>query len=999
MELKYSKCVRLALLLPTLVLAASLSAHAQISSLKGTVTDPSGASVPEAVVTLKKVPGGQQRARTDAQGAYSFPNLGAGTYELTVTRPGFAVSRSTGLNVSGAALMDVKLEIAGEAQAVTVEDNNNSVSTDPTQNVGAIVLKGEDLESLSDDPDQLASDLQALAGPAAGPNGGQIFIDGFSGGQLPAKANIREIRINSNPFSAEYDRLGFGRIEIFTRPGTDKFRGQAMFGFSDNAMNARNPFVATKPDFQSKIFDFNLSGPLTAKKASFNINLERRAIDEASVINATLLDASLTPYRLQQAVPSPNTRWNISPRIDYAINDKNTLTARYSYNKSDDQNNGVGNFALFSRAFNTFSDGHTLQLTETAILSAKAINEFRLQMFKRESGNNGDNSVPSINVPEAFQGGGANVGNSRSNTTNWELSNVASFTSGKHSWKVGGRVRISDLSDLSPNNFGGSFTYAGVSNAPVLNALNQPVPDASGVQALARITGLEQYRRTLYFQQQGLGIAAIRNLGGGASQFTISGGNPEAGVRQTDLGVFATDDFRIRPNLTLSYGLRYETQTNISDRTNFSPRFGFAWGVDSKGGRPGKTVLRGGFGMFYDRVDDNLTLNASRFNGVNQLSYVVQNPAFLTVPSLATLGANRVSQTIRQLTSDLRAPYILQTAIGVDRQLPKNTAISVNYTFSRGVHTLRTVSLPPSVVGATTNTVNNLYLSESTGFLRQNQLITNVNTRFNTRVSLFSFYMLNFARGDTDGSGSFPVNRDNYRLDYGPSAFDTRHRVFLGGSVSAPYRISLSPFVTASSGGPYNITTGFDNNGDTVFNDRPSFATDATRKGVVSTPYGLLNITPGANDLLIPRNLGRGPAQFNVNMRMSRTWGFGKRGETAADPGGFGGRGGGGGDHGGGGPRGGGGGGGMRGGGGMGGMFGGGASGKKYNLTFSASARNLFNRVNLSSPVGNLSSPSFGQSLSIGGGGFGGPGGGGPGGGGGGAASNRRLDLSLRLSF
>ncbi len=1007
METKYVKCVR-AVLFALAVLLSIPAAWSQNGSLRGVVTDPSGASVPEATVTLRKAPNTQLRTRTDAAGAYVFNAVPPGTYEITVARSGFAPFRAAGVNISGASTMDAQLEINVDAQQVTVNDSNNTVSTDPTQNVGAIVLKGEDLEALSDDPDQLASDLQALAGPAAGPNGGQIFIDGFSGGQMPPKANIREIRVNSNPFSAEYDRLGFGRIEIFTRPGTDKYRGQFMVMASDNVFNSRNPFVTTsgKPDFRSLFFDGNISGPLMSKKASFNLNVERRQIDENAVINATLLDNSLQPYRFNQAVITPNTRWNISPRVDYAINTNNTLVARYSYSKMDDQNNGVGNFALVSRAFNTFSTGHTVQITETAILSAKAINEFRFQLFKRENGNLGDNSVPSIVVQDAFQGGGAQVGNSLSDSSNYEISNVYSLAQGKHALKFGGRVRISDLSDLSPSNFGGTFTYAGIATAPQLDANNNPIPGVDPV----RITSIEQYRRTLLFQQQGLSVAQIRALGGGASQFTISGGNPLAGVTQTDVGVFVTDDWRWRPNLTLSYGLRYENQTNISNNNNFSPRVGFAWGVGGSASKPSKTVVRGGFGIFYDRIDDSLTLNQNRFNGVNQLSYIVQNPAFLSVPSLSTLEANRIPQNVRRLSQDLRTPYIMQTAIGVERQLPKNTSVAVNYTFSRGVHMLRTLSLPVTPDASTGALVNNVYLNDSTGFLRQNQLVTNLNTRFSRRVSLFGFYMLNFARGDVDGGGTFPAVRNDFRQEWGPTSFDTRHRVFLGGSVTAPWAVTLNPFITASSGAPYNITTGIDNNGDTVFNDRPSYATDPNARGVVRTPYGLLNINPGPNEAIIPRNLGRGPSQFTVNLRMSRTWGFGERSTGSNDMDGFGGGGEGGGMRGGGGPRGGGGrgpggggpggmmmggGGGMRGGGGPGGMFGG-ASGKKYTITLSVSARNLLNNVNLSTPVGNLSSPLFGQSLSIAGGGFGG----GPGGGGGGgAAANRRLDFTLRFSF
>ena len=148
---------------------------------------------------------------------------------------------------------------------------------EPDNNATALVLRGEDLAALPDDPDDLADALQALAGPGAGPNGGSIYIDGFSGGQLPPKESIREIRINQNPFSAEYDRLGFGRIEILTRPGTDQVRGGFGFNDSDGVFNSRNPFATNKPDYSNRNFGGNIGGPIS-KRASFFLDFQRRDI-------------------------------------------------------------------------------------------------------------------------------------------------------------------------------------------------------------------------------------------------------------------------------------------------------------------------------------------------------------------------------------------------------------------------------------------------------------------------------------------------------------------------------------------------------------------------------------------------------------------------------------------------------------------------------------------------------------------------------------------------
>ena len=268
--------------------------------------------------------------------------------------------------------------------------------------------------------------MQALAGPGAGPNGGQIYIDGFTGGRLPPKESIREIRINQNPFSSEYDRLGFGRIEIFTKPGTDKFRGQAFMNFSDESINSRNPFAQNKAPYQQRFWGGNFSGPMN-KKSSFFVDFERRAIDDNAVINAVILDPSLniTPYSL--AVVTPSVRTTVSPRIDYQLNASNTLVGRYTYAQTSRLNEGIGDFSLPSRAFNGDSTEHTGQLTETAVLSPRAINETRLQLIREHTDQMGDNSLPGIVVPQTFTMGGSSIGSNYNNQDRYELSNTTSF--------------------------------------------------------------------------------------------------------------------------------------------------------------------------------------------------------------------------------------------------------------------------------------------------------------------------------------------------------------------------------------------------------------------------------------------------------------------------------------------------------------------------------------------------------------------------------------------
>lgn len=1014
-----------ALALSIIFIATTAFAQSGASgTLRGRLLDQFGGAIVGATVTAVDATGAEKTATTNDEGLYVINGLAPGTYTVRAVAEGFAAFENAAVQVAAGQreAFDITLEVTIEQAEVTIA-SEPPVSTDPENNAGAIVLRGADIEALPEDPDELTEALQALAGPSAGPNGGQIFVDGFTGGRLPPRESIREVRINSNPFSAEYDRLGFGRIEILTKPGTDKFRGQASFSFNDESLNSRNPFALERAPFQSRQFGGNLSGPIISKKASFFFDFERRQVDDNDIINAQILDSSLniTPFVL--SVLTPQTRTTFSPRFDYALNASNTLVGRYTYTRSERENAGVGDFNLLSRAYNTSTSQHSFQLTETAILTPSVINETRFQFVRSSREQEGDNSLPGIRVLDAFTGGGSSVGLSFNKETRWELANNTSWALKNHALKFGVRLRHISLNDVSSNNFAGTFTFAG-GDAPQLDANNQVVLDGAGQPVVVPITSIERYRRTLLFQQQGLSSAQVRALGGGPTQFTIAGGNPEAGISQLDFGAFVQDDWRVRPDFTLSLGLRYEAQTNINTGLNFAPRISFAWSPGAGGQRQPKTVIRGGFGIFYDRVSEDLSLQANRFDGVNQQQFLVTDPLTLglsqftldgvtNVPTVETLTAFARPQTTWRMSDDLQAPYTIQSSISLERQLPGNWTFSATFINSRSLHLLRARNinaplpgtfipgLPSSGVRPLGN-LSNIYEYESSGRLNQNQLLLGIGNRLNRTFSIFARYSLGKAESDTDGSASFPANQYDLSSEWGRASFDVRHRFIVGGTINAPWGVRLSPLIMLTSGRPFNITTGRDTNGDSLFTERPAFATDLTKPGVIVTRFGAFDPNPAPGQELIPRNFGDGPSFFNVNLGVSRTFGFGgnrnsnsaanasgQDGSGAAGAGG--GRGGAGG--GGGGRRGGGGGGGVGRGGG--GGRGGNASsdGSRYNLTFSVQFQNLFNKANEGTPVGNLSSSLFGESLSTAGGFGGGGGGGNP------AAGNRRIIGQVRFSF
>src|SRR5688572_16468727 len=597
-------------------------------TLRGQVLDELGGAIVGASVTAIDAQGKEKSAVTNDGGVYTISGLAPGKYTLRVVNAGFAMFEQAEVEVVSGKVqqLDVTLKVAIEEQRVTVAADNRELSTEPENNAGAVVLKGDDIEALPDDPDDLAAALQALAGPSAGPNGGQIFVDGFTGGRLPPRASIREIRINSNPFSAEYDRLGFGRIEILTRPGTERFRGQVSFNFNDDALNARNPFATSRPPIQTRQYGGNFGGPLLKRKASFFVDFDKRDIDDESLIVATVLDANNNIVGFSETVPIPSRRTSFSPRIDFQINPNHTLVACYNYTRNT-RTTGVGGFSLPSRAYDTANTDQSIQFTETAVINKTIVNETRFEFEHSKNEQNADNSIPTIDVQEAFVGGGSQVGQSHSTDKEIELTNNTSFAMGQHSFKTGLRYRWINVSQFSPQNFGGTFTFFG---------------------GIGDITSIERFQRTIVLLEQGFSPEEIRALGGGASQFRLSSGNPQAEVSQWDFGGFFQDDWKVRPNLTLSLGLRYENQKNSDSNLNFGPRLGFAW---SPGGQQSKTVIRGGYGVFYERVGENLTMQTLRLNGVNQQQFTVLNPDFFPViPTVEQLIAFSVPGTDRKST-------------------------------------------------------------------------------------------------------------------------------------------------------------------------------------------------------------------------------------------------------------------------------------------------------------------------------------------------------------
>jgi hypothetical protein len=964
-----------ALLLPMLTVRAQ--AQTAAGMIRGQVTDPSGAVVPNVSVMATPAPGqaGQAKAATVGKdGTYQINGLVPGTYSVSAVAQGFTPFDQENVQVTAGQVrqLDIKLEIEQEKEEINVTGQAQTLSVAPENNASATIISGKDLEALSDDPDELQTELEALAGPAAGPSGGQIYIDGFTGGQLPPKEAIMEVRVNQNPFSAEYDKLGYGRIEITTKPGFSQYHGSAFVNGNASAFNARSPFAVTEPPYHTEFYNGSIGGPIS-KKAAFFFDVFRRDIQNNEVVSAYKVgpapDYPVQPFN--QVVINPRTRTNISPRVDLQLSSNNVLTMRYQWWEDIEDNDGIQAFSLPTQAYDQREVEHTVQISDTQVVSSRTVNQTRFQFERDDTNQTPASKLYAVNVLGAFTDGGNFQQTSLDTENHYELHNLTTMSFGKHQVVFGGRLRDYDvLLNSTTQGYNGTFTFG---------TINEYIAAQKALKACPALC-----------------TAGVP----GATQFSLTAGNPEANINYFDAGLYGEDSWRPRPNISLSLGLRFESQNYISDHADFAPRVGFAWGIGGQGKKAPKAVLRAGFGVFYDRFMEEQILDAEHLNGINQRQYLVTSPDFYpNIPSPSTLAGYASSLPTKDLIGpNLHAPHTMQAAIAIERQFTKALTASATYINSHGVHQLLTNNInapqdfsfcPPSVSAGTATcgplsgvfpygqSAGYLDQFESVGRFNENQLVTNFSLR-GKRATAFGFYTLSYADSDTGGPTYQPMNPYDIAEDYGPAAFISRNQAFVGGSIQMPKGFRLSPFMMASTGRPFNITLGQDVYGTGVFSARPSLA-PAGASGSVSTKYGSFYTYPVEGAPVIPPYEFFGPNLFSLNMRLAKTFAWGEKKGTSSTGGG-GGRGsyGGGGR---GGPQGLGGRG-LSGGGGGPGMFGGGAENTRFSLEFSVNVRNVFNVINLGPPVGNIGSPLFGQSNNVNG-----------------WMGYRHLDLQVRFNF
>ncbi len=755
-------------------------------SISGTVTDPTGAGIPDAQVQARERGQGSTiaKTRTDSNGTFHLEGVPDGRLDLVIERDGFA-AQTVRLAVRGQspAPVRVELQLASVHQEVEVNDSATKVSTESSDNLDTVAMDRKMMDNLPVfDQDYVTAMSQFLDAGSIGTNGVTLVVNGMEQQNIGVTASaIQQVKINQNPYSAEFSRPGRGRIEVITKPSTQRYHGTFNFLFRDYHLNARDPFAATRPPEQKRIYEGSLLGPLGhSKKNSFLISVDRQEQDLQAVIYAIAPGGFL-----QQTAPNPQRNTEVSASITHQFTEDHMATLRYNFHDSSEQNRGVGGFVLPEAGMNVRDREDEIYYNDSLVISTSLLNQFRIVVGRDHNPTTSISDAPGIEVPGSFIGGGAQADSLHTeNHTN--LNEIVSWNKGNHS--IRGGINVPDIS-------------------------RRGLDDHTNAQGTYYFSTLQDYSLAQpysFIQQQGDGhIVFLEAVVGG----------------------FLQDDYRIRPNLTLSMGIRYDWQNYFHDNNNFSPRLALAFAP----GKGRKTVLRAGGGIFYDRTGNGPIFDLERYNGLRLRQIVLTDPLYpALVPGADGLGASPI--TLVRLDPTVRIPYLAQFSGAVERQLHGDTTLSLTYWGSRGVSLFRSRDVnappPPDYVTRPNPAIGVDRQIESSGHLESNALEISLRgkvTRWFQGMVQYTFgKTMNDVPGNyavsTRGAGinSFPANDYDLSGEWSRADYDARHRLNLMGTIHAAKYLDFGVNVAMSSGLPYTETTGLDEYHTGYANARPS---------------------------------------------------------------------------------------------------------------------------------------------------------------------------------
>jgi hypothetical protein len=773
-----------------LIVIFSLGAAQRGVTLSGTTEDETGATIPEESLTLtNKATGAVRKTVSDASGSFTFNDVAPGDYSLKGEAEGF---KSAKLNIAVGAdpITNIKMKMDVSISDEVTINSKQSDPVSPENNTGSVYLNSSSLSSLPSQSQNVLSVINNFLSPAAqGTDGPSIVIDGAETSELSLPtAALKQVSINKNPYSAEYRRPGSGRVEVTTRNGSrGHYDGSFAFYSRNSIFDARNAFALTKPDLSRQLFEGSLSGRMPFKRTRFFVSGSRLVNDESSVVNALTLAGPLVAN-----VPTSLYSTNLLGRIDVRDDSPTSVTLVYAFYDQPERNYGVGGLRLAEQGISRDKRSHKLQASHTTALSDNLLNVARLTFERKneQSGNLTDQSA--IQVKGAFIAGPSQTAR-MSRETRFELQDIATLTHAAHTFRFGAGVkpRFYDFTDAT--NFGGTFIFSNLTD-----------------------------------------FAAQR-----PALFQIARGNPRGSFSQHEAWGFFQDEIKLRQNLNITLGLRYDWQAKVGDRNNFAPRLAIAYA-------PGKakTVLRAGAGIFYDRLNDRAVQRSLLIDGVAVKELVIDRPSF--DDPLNTGSALLSPPSIWRIAHGAQSPYLFQGSLSAERSLWKGGQLTVEYQVLRGVHLFRSrnINAPLSSGGRLPDPRFLLVRQvESSGSLRSHALITSFQGRIVKPLKVKAQYTLSRTTDDVAGLFDLPANNNDLRLERGRSDFDKRHRFNFAGILDLPLEFRVGSILTLASGLPFDISTGFDDNGDSVVNDRP---------------------------LGVTRNTGRGPGFAQLDLRLSK---------------------------------------------------------------------------------------------------------------------------------